>query len=239
MRKSTFRFKQFECEHGCGSIKIGVDAVLLGAWTTVTDTRRILDVGTGCGVIAMMCAQRNADAVITAIDIDAASVEEAAGNFARSLWSSRLEASLLDFSELSLHDVDLIVSNPPYFDSGVTERDTPRLVARHQGELSPDSLLQRGSAMLSDSGRISMIVPASENDFLSHTCIEYGMAVSRRTFVRGHLSAPVKRVLLEFVKVGSACPSAQPVENLLTLEIKPGVPHPDHISLCKDFYLKF
>lgn len=88
MRKSTFRFKRFDCTHGGGSMKIGVDAVLVGAWADVSGARHIIDVGTGCGVIALMCAQRAPEAMITAIDIDEASVAEASGNFAASPWRS-------------------------------------------------------------------------------------------------------------------------------------------------------
>ena len=134
MRKSFFRFKKFACSHGAGSMKIGVDA------------------GTGCGVIALMCAQRNPASDILAIDVDDSSVMEARENFSMSPWSGRLEAMHEDFNHISLKDVDLIISNPPYFNSGISSPDTPRLMARHQSDLSPHVLLTKGKDMLSERG---------------------------------------------------------------------------------------
>ena len=89
MSENVFRFKQFSCSHGRSAIKIGVDGVLAGAWADVSGCSDILDVGTGCGLIALMCAQRNPTARVLAIDIHRDSVEEAAGNFSNSLWSGR------------------------------------------------------------------------------------------------------------------------------------------------------
>ncbi|MDE6393604.1 MAG: methyltransferase [Muribaculaceae bacterium] len=237
MRKSVFRFKLFECSHARASMKIGVDAVLIGAWADTDCARRILDVGTGCGVIALMCAQRNAVANVTAIDIDADSVDEARDNFMASPWSSRLDARLEDFNGISEQKFDLIVSNPPYFDSGVYSPDSPRLVARHQNDLSPASLLRKGSCMLSSDGKIAIIVPSSRFEELCGVAASVGLRLTRAQFVRGHEAAPVKRVLMEFSRSGIAVSAASiPV---LTLETHPGQPTEAHRRLCKDFYLKF
>lgn len=216
-------------------MKIGVDAVLLGAWADVSGSRRILDAGTGCGVIAMMCAQRNADALVEAIDIDAASVEEANANFSLSPWPERLKARLEDFSAISRCDYDLIVSNPPYFNSGITDPDTPRLVARHQGTLSPAELIKRGSLHLAQSGRLAMIVPADQHRELVDVARRAGLFTRRSCLVRGHAGAPAKRILLEF----SRLPVAAPEERELILETAPNVPTEEYRTLCKDFYLKF
>lgn len=237
MRKSVFRFKFFECSHARASMKIGVDAVLIGAWADTDGARRILDVGTGCGVIALMCAQRNAVAHVTAIDIDADSVDEACINFMASPWSSRLEARLMDFNCISEEKFDLIVSNPPYFDSGVDSPDSPRLVARHQNVLSPAVLLENGSRLISPGGRIAIVVPSSRFEELCGVAASVGLKLRRSQFVRGHEAAPVKRALMEFSESGvSAGLAFMPV---LTLETMPGLPSDAHRTLCKDFYLKF
>ena len=111
-----FRFKQFAVDHDRSSMKVGTDAVLLGAWCDVGGAHRVLDVGTGCGVIALMVAQRTPGSCrIHAIDIDQASVSEAQGNFLRSPWSHRLTVQLVDVNDFfSQASFDLIVSNPPY-----------------------------------------------------------------------------------------------------------------------------
>lgn len=237
MRKSLFRFKLFSCCHGTGSMKIGVDAVLLGAWADVSGALSILDVGTGCGVIAMMCAQRNASATVHAIDVDPESVTEAMGNFERCRWSGRLHASLEDFNYVSLRNIDLIVSNPPYFESGVLHPNSRRLIARHKDNLSPEVLLTKGANYLSENGRIAMIVPSDQLNGLVSVGRGSGLVATRATWVRGHMSAPVKRLLVEFSFRGNEIdPSEIPV---LTLEVSPGVPTDEHRELCGAFYLKY
>ena len=250
MSESMFRFKQFFCSHGSSSIKIGVDAVLLGAWADVKGST-ILDVGTGCGVIALQCAQRNPDARIIGIDIDPASIEEASGNFESSPWSARLEAILCDFSGLADHGsrtdasfrYDRIISNPPFFSSGVSSPHSSRLKARHQGELSPSSLLAQGARLISDSGKIAMIVPSDQEEELVAKARQSGLEPARCCRVRGHAGAPVKRAMLEFRRASAsdAYESASDAYEIeyLTLEDAPGQPTEAYRTLCKDFYLKF
>ena len=237
MRKSFFRFKKFACSHGAGSMKIGVDAVLIGAWADVSGARRIIDVGTGCGVIALMCAQRNQASDILAIDVDDSSVMEARENFSRSPWSGGLEARREDFNHISLKDVDLIISNHPYFNSGISSPDTPRLMARHQSDLSPHVLLTKGKDMLSEKGRISMIIPAERMEEVLDTAHSSCLHMVRALYVKGHPKAPVKRILMEF---GNSEEDIE-IEDIpvMVLETADGQPTPGHHQLCKDFYLKF
>ena len=235
MRDTTFRFKQFSCKHGQSSMKIGVDAVLLGAWANV-DGKRILDVGTGCGVIALMCAQRNEKAKILSIDIDAPSVAEANENFEASPWGDRLEVENINFIDLIDRQFDLIISNPPYFDAGVSNLESPRLKARHKDQLSPESLLLHGSKLLAVKGRIAMIVPADQLDRLMEISLSADLFLRRGCRVRGHRGVEVKRVLLEFQK--GTIPST-PYLDELTLEETPGEPTQQYLDLCRDFYLKF
>jgi len=218
-------------------MKIGVDAVLVGAWADVTGAKTILDVGTGCGVIAMMCAQRNLSAIIHAIDIDRESVLEAEENFNRCRWSGRLQARREDFNDMKLHDIDVIVSNPPYFESGVLHPHSPRLVARHKDNLSPEILLAKGREYLSANGRIAMIVPSEQLERLVSVGRSLGLVAIRASWVRGHLSAPIKRLLIEFATHGNEIDTINmPV---LTLEESPGIPTAEHRMLCGDFYLKY
>lgn len=235
MRELVFRFKKFECSHSESSMKIGVDAVLVGAWCDVTNARKILDVGTGCGVIALMCAQRNFDSLITGIDIDEDSVTEARKNFERSPWRDRLTAVSEDFTITQIRDVDLIVSNPPYFNSGVTTPESSRLRARHQDILSPKVLLERGREILSRSGRICMILPYEQADELTDYAANIGFSTERRCDIKGNENAPTKRSLLQFA-IGKL---SQCRYEHLTLETSPGEPTREYRALCKDFYLKF
>lgn len=239
MRETLFRFKHFNCHHGKSSMKIGVDAVLIGAWADVTG-KQILDVGTGCGVIALMCAQRNQAASIFAIDIDFDSIIEAKGNFVRSPWSDRIRVTFDDFINHSDNipgsNYDLIISNPPYFNSGITDPDTPRLVARHQAQLCPDALIRYSRKMLSEKGRLAMIVPLQQKSNLIEFGSNHGMYIRRFCEVRDYPGAPVKRIMLEFATEGSEYPEGT---ELIMFKAPFGEPTDNYRELCKDFYLKF
>lgn len=242
---SKFRFKQFDVSHHRSSMKVGVDAVLLGAWTDVAGANRILDVGTGCGLIALMIAQRAPNALINAIDIDAPSVEEALENVKGSPWADRINVSLMAYSDtVSLLDqydfgFDLIVSNPPYFDSGVAHTLTPREKARHQGELSPLSLLTGAIDLLNPEGCVAMVVPCDILQPLEWQASSLGYTLVRKCIVRGHLSAPYKRALLQWRLGKHEVSGTDPLAAQLTLEEAPGQPSEDYRRLCRDFYLKF
>lgn len=142
-------------------MKVGTDGVLLGAWAPVESSKRILDVGTGTGLISLQLAQRNSDAIITAIEIDEAAAGQAKENVARSPWSNRIEIVCCDFRNYaSKEKFDLIASNPPYFIDALRCPDEQRRLARHTGELNYELLFRNSTRMLSEQGGVSIIVPA-------------------------------------------------------------------------------
>ena len=237
MNDGLFHFKRFSVAHSRSSMKVGVDGVLIGAWADCQGDS-ILDVGTGCGLIALMMAQRNPSAEILAIDVDAPSVGEASSNFRKSPWGDRLEARLASYSAIvnsGGFKFDRIISNPPYFDSGVTDFSTSRNVARHQGELSPSVLISSAKELLSDSGTLSMIVPAEFCDSLLSEGSDAGLCPVRICFVKGTTRKLPKRVMLEF----SLGERGEPVVSTLAMFDSGGVPTEEYRSLCHDFYLKF
>lgn len=135
---SVFRFKQFSVKNEKSAMKVGTDGVLLGSAMTITGfEKRMLDVGTGTGLIALMAAQRNAQAEITAVDIDEASAREAAYNFAKSPFSERLTALCTPLSRFSPENsFNLIFSNPPYYDTSLLNPKPRQAAARHTETLS-------------------------------------------------------------------------------------------------------
>lgn len=231
------------------SMKVGVDAVLTGALAPVEGVTTVLDAGCGCGVIALMLAQRAPGARIRAIDTDEASVNEARENFLKSPWGARLEAECADFSEESSR-YDLIVSNPPFFRSGITSPDSARLAARHQASLSPFVLLHEARRLLNPGGRLCFVCPSwFEEEVKEHACRE-GLQVLTVVRISGHSQAPVKRIVVTATPLaivgreGIAELEAErrgpcPEIKKLILEKAPGIPADEYRALCREFYLKF
>lgn len=239
-RNTPFRFKQFEVQHARSSMKVGVDAVVLGAWVDAAPCRHALEVGCGCGVISLMLAQRFADMEITAIDIHQDSVAEAAANFADSPWSNRLTAASANYLNMERGEVpyDLIISNPPYFDSGVKDIDTPRLTARHCGELNPASLLAHAAGLLAPQGRVVMVVPFDHYEQLCRAAVQIGFTLTRALLMRGREELAPKRAFVEFSRRDASGIPA-PLIEVLTVETAPNDYTSQYRALCRDFYLKF
>ena len=234
-REKTFRFKQFAVLNDRTAMKVGTDGVLLGAWCPVEGAHHVLDVGTGCGVIALMVAQRNHNALINAIDIDLDAVEEASINFARSPWGDRLTANLTDFNALENHErpYDLIISNPPYFTDSLLSPDVARTMARHTGTLSYSQLIEGAARLITDDGSLALISPTEAQ----HAIIEAA------TFA----SLPVRNITRVFPVEGGAAKrimwllSRRDIdyrEDNLTIAHRDGTFTSEYIALTKDFYLK-
>lgn len=142
-------------------MKVGTDGVLLGAWAPADKAKRILDVGTGTGLIALQLAQRNPHARITAIEIDAAAAGQATENVSHSPWAGRVEVICHDFRDYQPENrFDLIISNPPYFIDALKCPDEQRCTARHTGNLNYDLLFRRSASLLEEQGVVSIIIPA-------------------------------------------------------------------------------
>lgn len=145
MPNPYFKFKQFTVYHDRCAMKVGTDGVLLGAWAQVDNARRILDVGTGTGLIALMTAQRS-QAHIMGIDIDEKAVGQAEENVKASPWKERISICRKDVMQMCREvdgTFDAIVSNPPYFVENVHCPDARRNVARHTGVLPLASYWQQ------------------------------------------------------------------------------------------------
>ena len=180
MKKSSpFRFKKFEVSHSRSSMKVGVDGVLIGCWVRASEAGTILDVGTGCGVVALICAQRFPEASIRGIDIDAESVDEANFNFNNSLFSGRLQAEIKDFLEMpETERFDLIISNPPFFSSGVKSVETAREKARHELSLPLSALIAKARRLMTDMGVLALVLPVDRFEDLVEATRLYGLCIS-------------------------------------------------------------
>ena len=233
-REKTFRFKQFAVLNDRTAMKVGTDGVLLGAWCPVEGIHRVLDVGTGCGVIALMIAQRNGGAVITGIDIDDGAIEEANLNFANSPWGERLTANLADFNDLKDGDrYDLIVSNPPYFTDSLPSPEASRTIARHTRSLTYRQLIEGATRLLTSEGSLALISPTDAESDIIEAATFASLPVRRITRVIPVQGAAPKRTLWTLSRRDIPYK-----EDVLTIAHPDGTFTQEYIDLTRDFYLK-
>ena len=233
-REKIFRFKQFSVVNDRTAMKVGTDGVLLGAWCPVEGTRRVIDVGTGCGVIALMIAQRNPDALIDGIDIDQPSIEEAGLNFARSPWGDRLTAQQQDFNAMVADQrYDLVVSNPPFFTNGILPDGAARTTARHTLSLSYRQLIEGSERLLSDDGSLALISPTDAEREIIEAAAFSSLPLRRLTRVIPVDGAAPKRTL--WLLSRRNIPYR---EDSLTITRADGTFTPEYTALTHPFYLK-
>jgi len=233
-REKIFRFKQFSVVNDRTAMKVGTDGVLLGAWCPLEGTRRVLDVGTGCGVIALMVAQRNPSAKIDAIDIDHDAIEEAKLNFENSPWSERLTAIDGDFNGIDVEThYDLIVSNPPYFTNGILPTGDARTTARHTGSLSYRQLIEGASRLLTSEGSLALITPTDAEQEIIESATFASLPVRQVTRVIPVDGAIAKRTLWLF-----SHRNLPYHEDTLTIAHSDGAFTSEYIALTGAFYLK-
>ena len=230
---AAFRFKQFSVEQDDVAMKVGTDGVLIGAWVNCADAVRVLDIGTGTGLIALMVAQRSDAQSIVGIDIDSAAAVCAAKNFAASPWSERLSAHQKAAQEYDGEKFDLILSNPPYFVDSLLCPDDRRTTARHTTELTFEQLDSAVCRLLSESGRFALILPTEQMEkYMALTALK----VVRRCDVVSVVGGVVKRVMAEFAFDFEGVPATETI----TIEKgRRGDYCEQYIELTKEFYLKF
>lgn len=232
-REKVFRFKQFAVLNDRTAMKVGTDGVLLGAWCPVAGARHVLDVGTGCGVIALMIAQRNHEAVITGIDIDHDAVQEATLNFERSPWSDRLTAVEGNFNDMSTSGFDVIVSNPPFFTNGVLPAGDARIAARHTQSLTYRQLIEGAARLLSSHGALALISPTDAEGEIIEAATFATLPVRQVTHVIPVDGALPKRTLWLLTPRDIAYH-----EDTVTIANRDGTFTEEYIELTGDFYLK-
>ena len=235
----SFRFEQFYIEDSKCAMKVGTDGVLLGAWcpldryadriqnTEYRPNYKILDVGTGSGLIARMMMQRFPEAEVEGIDIDEAAVEQARENGVRA-YVSRLQ-------EWKKEDgYDLIVSNPPYFQNSLKNPDKGRELARHTDSLSYEELIDHSARLLREGGQLALILPADKEAEMRQIAASKNLFLTHVTRVYSKESKPARRVLLAFRYQIS---DISRTEDTLILEDEKGGRSKAYQELTKDFYL--
>jgi tRNA1Val (adenine37-N6)-methyltransferase len=236
MANNLFSFKQFTVNQEKSAFKVGTDAVLLGAVASAGEARRILDIGTGTGVIAIMLAQRS-NAGIVAIEPDQESFAEAKANAGSCPWKERIKVVNTDLQGFFDSDglFDLIVTNPPYFSDSIRNPDPRRSAARHNDSLSGEEILKGASRLLAEDGKLELIMPFAEGNIFIAEAAGFGFYCNNILKIRPLPTSEIRRLILTFSRK-----QLKPVEKFLTIER--GARHEftdEYKDLTKDFYLKF
>lgn len=228
-----FQFKQFTIHQEHCAMKVGTDGVLLGAWTDVSNCQRILDIGTGSGLVALMMAQRSF-ATIDAIDIDSSACYQAEENFKHSPWSNRLhciQRSIFEFNPNELYD--LIVCNPPFFIHSTTTPNPSRTTARHCDIDFHQNLIIKAKNLLTDHGKLDLILPVEQGSDLISYAIQHGFYIKRVTYILPNPDKPAKRILISLTMRDTMT-----VKDELIIELSRHQYSQEYQALTKEFYLK-
>ena len=236
MGKNSFQFKQFTINQDRCAMKVGTDGTLLGAWANApVEPCRILDIGTGTGLVALMMAQRYPKSQVIGIDIDRDAAIQAQENVDASPFSDRVK--IINADAVKIEDkegFDAIVCNPPYFVDSLTCPQDQRTLARHTITLTYEQLMQTAYKLLKNDGMFSIVVPTENNDAIESAAALAGFMISRICMIKTTPNKLPKRQLIEFRK--NRIDRIDFCEEIL--EIFPNQRSDWYYELTRDFYIK-
>lgn len=208
MANTYFQFKQFKVEQSLAAMKVCTEACIFGALVKTTDTpRRILDIGTGTGLLSLMLAQKY-DCPIDAVEIEENACNQAKLNFENSRWKNNLNAyntSIQNFSNKNSEKYDLIISNPPFFCDHLQATNAAKNIALHNNTLSQLDLLASAKALLSDKGELHLLLPPSEADRFDSLAINNGLYLNKRTVIFNRPESLPFRFISTYENTAKAC----------------------------------
>jgi len=237
-KKEIFKFKQFEIQQDQCTMKVGTDGVILGAYAPVGKAKKILDIGAGTGLVALMLAQRTKKTKVVGVEIEKKAFEQAAENGKNSPWANRISFendSIQDYSKFADDEFDLIVSNPPFFSGGTFSDNQEKNNVRHTIKLPNGDLLSAARKLLSPKGKFCVILPYMEGLRFTEMAKNYRLFCSKIVEIRGKASKPEERLILIFEQEEVA----KVVEKDLVVYNEDGSYTDAFIELTKEFYLKF
>lgn len=235
-----FQFKQFNIDQSNAPFKVGTDGILLGAWCNIEHVENSLDIGTGTGIIGLMLAQRTKK-MVTAIEINEIAYLQAKLNIEHSKWNNKVElinSSLQQFCKNAIENkkFDLIVSNPPYFVNSLKSINKDKSTARHTDTLSHKDILIRTKNIITEKGRLCVVLPEEEGKKYIASAKENGWFLTKLTKVYPNPNKPVKRLLIE-----TSLTFSPYSEDNITIET--GIKRHDYTeeykSLTREFYIIF
>lgn len=236
--KNTFVFKQFVIEQDNHVMKVNTDGILLGAWTDASNKVRALDIGTGTGLIALMLAQKNPQMKIVAVELDKNSALIANQNFIKSKFSNNIlliNDSIQNYALENEVCFDLIVSNPPFFNSGILPLNHDRAGVRHTIHLSHQDLIISVCKLLTETGQFNIILPQNEGLKFVKIAQKFGLFLTCLLEVRSRPRLSIERMIMTFTKNNNL--KSLSAESL-NVRMDAGNEYSNQfVNLTKDFYL--
>lgn len=225
-----FRFQQFSIQQSKDVFRVGTDGVLLGAMCNVKNAKKILEIGTGTGLISLMLAQRNVSAKISAIDINENAVKLASENFRNSIFNENLKVELKDFKNFETNEnFDLVVCNPPFFEENASAKD---VLARQQVELNFRNLVEKSTEIITKKGILSIILPSEAASDVKSLAEEFNLYLVREINIYGIEGGNLKRNILEFSL------AQKPLEiSDFVIEKSPREYSDQYLNLTKNFHV--
>ncbi|GAA72758.1 tRNA1(Val) (adenine(37)-N6)-methyltransferase [Pseudoalteromonas sp. BSi20439] len=230
---SGFAFKQFKVEHDQCAMKVSTDGILLGAWADLSHANTLLDIGTGTGLLALMCKQRAPHLKVSAVEVDEAAYQQALQNCQQSPWRdiSIYHQAIQQFEAAGLFDC--VIANPPYFNHSLKGDNAARNTARHTDGLSFAELLGAFRHLSHQHSRFNLILPTTEAQLFITLAQQQGLYLNRHCQVQAMPNKPFSRSLMTFsyeqseISTTKLCIRAN--DNSYTTEYQ---------ALCRAFYLK-
>jgi tRNA1Val (adenine37-N6)-methyltransferase len=239
MASDYFDFKQFRIWHNQVAMKVGTDAVVLACLVKLTEqAKTVLDIGTGSGIIALMLAQRDANAQITAIEINALAAQQAQINFEQSKFAKQLfckHISLQDYEQMASQKFDLIVSNPPFFEQqrNVSITNKARSLARQDAALPFVDLAKSVSILLKPQGSFWLILPVQEAAVFYKEAKSFGLNLQYQVNIIPNPNKVANRLVQCYQFSDNKL-----VQTELILKNEEGLPSSNYINLSREFYLR-
>lgn len=199
MINKTFKFKRFDIQQNKSAMKVNTDGILLGSWTDLKGKSKVLDIGTGTGIIALMLAQRSESLLIDALEIDALSCEEAFENVASSQFASQIQVihdAIQNYAIKAHEKYDLVISNPPFFSGGTLSFNENKSRVRHTVKLSHTDLLYSVQKILVPEGAFDVVLPLVEGTRFIEIAKQYHFYPQNITEVKSLENKPIERLLI-------------------------------------------
>ncbi|AWW00250.1 tRNA1(Val) (adenine(37)-N6)-methyltransferase [Arcticibacterium luteifluviistationis] len=227
-----FRFKQFTIHQDQCAMKVCIDSCIFGAWVNVSENDKILDIGTGTGLLSLMLAQKNKSLKIDAVEIDEDAYGQATENFNQSKQISLYHQDIKTFNK---DNYDRIIVNPPFYMDGLSSPNAKKNKAKHQETLTLKELAEQISLKLNFAGTVAIMLPPVEMLHMEKFMSLLDFRINKRLQVKHQKGMKVFREMAEFSK--KEVPYS--LEELYIKEEDNQTYSDDFQALLKEYYIIF